>query len=244
MKDVRASQDTLIDLFSQMESFFKRLEKYIKVRPTAALTDIIVKIMVEVLSILGIVTKETGQGKMSMSFHVNISAQVDVRAERFLKKLAGMKDIEDALLRLEKLTQEEALMAAAEGLTITRDIGDKVEGVDEGEFFRQRFTRSGVKEIGVAIQEVVNQVTHINRSCSSNIIADHESLTSLSGNELRKDLRKWIAPPNPSVNFHSASGAHHEGTTAWCTKGSTVANWKKSGSLLWIHGKRTYPFPF
>ena len=55
-----------------MENFFKRLEKYIKVRPTAALTDIIVKIMVEVLSILGIVTKEIGQGKMSMSFRVDI----------------------------------------------------------------------------------------------------------------------------------------------------------------------------
>ena len=75
-----------------------------------------------------------------------------------------MKDVEDALQRLDRLTQEEALMAAAEGLTITRDIGNKVEGVDEGKFFPQRFTRLGVKEIGVAIQEVVNQVSHINRS--------------------------------------------------------------------------------
>ena len=44
-----------------------------------------------------------------------------------------MKDVEDALQRLDKLTQEEALMAAAEGLTITREIGDKIEGVDESE---------------------------------------------------------------------------------------------------------------
>ena len=56
-----------------MEYFFKRLEKYIEVRPTAAMTDIIVKIMVEVLSILGIVTKEIGQGISSMSSHVDIS---------------------------------------------------------------------------------------------------------------------------------------------------------------------------
>ena len=60
-------------------------------------------------------------------------------------------------------------------------------------------------------------------------------------NELRKDFRKWIAPPDPSVNLQSASGAHHEGTAAWCTKGSSVASWKASGSLLWIHGKRAYP---
>jgi hypothetical protein len=59
-----------------MEFFFKRLEAYIKVRPTAAMMDIIVKIMVEVISILGIVTKEIGQGRISMSFPVEISPKL------------------------------------------------------------------------------------------------------------------------------------------------------------------------
>jgi hypothetical protein len=113
-----------------MEYFFKRLEKYVDVRPSASMTDIIVKIMVEVLSILGIVTKEIGQGNLSMSFYVDISPKIDVRAERFFKKLVGMKDVEDALQRLDKLTREEARMAAAEALKIARGIDDKVEGVD------------------------------------------------------------------------------------------------------------------
>ena len=51
----------------------------------------------------------------------------------------------------------------------------------------------------------------------------------------------WIAPPDPSVNLNTASSVHHEGTAVWCTEGSIVTNWRKSGSLLWIHGKRTYP---
>jgi hypothetical protein len=55
-----------MDLFGRMEYFFKRLEAYIKVRPTAAMRDIIVKIMVEVISILGIVTKEIRLGRTSM----------------------------------------------------------------------------------------------------------------------------------------------------------------------------------
>ena len=67
IKDVRADQDTLIDLFGRMESFFMRLEKYIHFRPTAAMVDIVVKIMAEVISILGTVTKEIRQGKISMS---------------------------------------------------------------------------------------------------------------------------------------------------------------------------------
>ena len=56
-----------------MEFFFKRLENYLEVRPTVAMTDIIVKIMVEVLSILGIVTKEIEQGRISMCFLVDVS---------------------------------------------------------------------------------------------------------------------------------------------------------------------------
>ncbi|KAI9435893.1 hypothetical protein BJY52DRAFT_1218030 [Lactarius psammicola] len=112
VKDVRDSQNALVDLFGRIEYFFKRLEAYIGVRPTAAMTSIIVKIMVEVLSILGIVTKEVGQGRM----------------KKYLKKLIGRKDVEDALQRLDQLTQEEARMAAAEVLTITRGIDDKGGG--------------------------------------------------------------------------------------------------------------------
>ena len=256
MKDVRASQGAFISLFSRMEGFFLRLEKYIKVRPTVAMRDIIVKIIVEVLSILGIMTKEIGQGSMSASFRVDISAKADVCAEKFFKKLVGRKDVEDALQRLDELTQEEARMAAAETLAITRDIDDNVKGVDhkivsvaKGELElhelapeSQPVTWLGVKDTRVAIQEVANQVDHLTRSWSANIItADHLSLTSLPVIELRKDLRKWIAPPDPSVNLKTASGAHHAGTAVWCTEGMTIANWRKSGSLLWIHGKRTYP---
>ena len=48
-----------------MENFFKRLETYISVPPTNAMTDIIVKIMIEVLNIFAIATKEMGQGRAS-----------------------------------------------------------------------------------------------------------------------------------------------------------------------------------
>ena len=120
-----------------MEYFFKRLEAYIKIRPTAAMKDIIVEIMVEVISILGIVTKEIRQGRTSMCFPVDIFPNVDLPTENYLKKLFGIKDVEDALQRLDKLTQEEARMAAAEALTITRgiddnvkDVGERLEGVD------------------------------------------------------------------------------------------------------------------
>jgi hypothetical protein len=51
----------LIDLFERIENVFRRLEVYIEVPPTAGMTDAIVKVMVEVLRILAIATKEIKQ---------------------------------------------------------------------------------------------------------------------------------------------------------------------------------------
>jgi hypothetical protein len=45
--------------------FFRRLEIYTQLSPTAEMMDIIVRIMVEVLSILGIATKEIKEGRLS-----------------------------------------------------------------------------------------------------------------------------------------------------------------------------------
>ncbi|KAH9055258.1 hypothetical protein EDB87DRAFT_1642436 [Lactarius vividus] len=67
-KDVREGQDALVDVFERMENFFKRLETYTEVPPTAGMSDIIVKIMVEVLGILAISTKEIKQGRTSTSW--------------------------------------------------------------------------------------------------------------------------------------------------------------------------------
>ena len=63
--DASASHDTLIDIFGRIENFFKRLVIYTEVAPTHEMMDIIVKIMVEVLSILGIATKQIKEGRMS-----------------------------------------------------------------------------------------------------------------------------------------------------------------------------------
>jgi hypothetical protein len=66
--DASASHDTLIDIFERIENFFQRLVTYTEVAPTPEMMDIIIKIMVEVLSILGIATKEIKQGRMSEQF--------------------------------------------------------------------------------------------------------------------------------------------------------------------------------
>jgi hypothetical protein len=64
-KDTSSSKDKLIEVFNRIERFFGRLEIYTSIAPTMAMKNIIVEIMVEVLTILAIATKEVKRGGLS-----------------------------------------------------------------------------------------------------------------------------------------------------------------------------------
>jgi hypothetical protein len=61
IKEVGASYDALVDLLESIEHFLSRLDIYIKFPPTTAMAEIIVKIMVELLSTIALVTKQINQ---------------------------------------------------------------------------------------------------------------------------------------------------------------------------------------
>jgi hypothetical protein len=177
-----------------MEYFFKRLEAYIKVLPTAAMREIIVKIMAEVISILGVVTKEIQQGRTSMRFSFDMSPKVDLPAEKYLKRLLGMKEVEDALQRLDKLTQEEARMAAAEALTITRGIDDKVN--DVGEILEGVDER--VQRVDVKVEGIDDKVLIVD----SKVQGVDDKVLSVDGKVQNVDISKITTPsPSPSRPF-------------------------------------------
>ena len=62
VKDVGA-HDPLIGLLESIESFMKYLDIYTEIRPTVAMTEIVVKTLGELLFILAIATKFIEQGK-------------------------------------------------------------------------------------------------------------------------------------------------------------------------------------
>ena len=64
-KDVRASHETLLDIFGSVEMFFRRLEMYTEVSLNTEMTEVIIEIMAEVLSVVGIATKEIRRGRTS-----------------------------------------------------------------------------------------------------------------------------------------------------------------------------------
>jgi len=55
-------------------------------------------------------------------------------SEKYLKKLIGKNDIEDALKRLDRLTQEEARMATAQLLKVTNTIDNRVGEIADNMF--------------------------------------------------------------------------------------------------------------
>lgn len=55
----------MVDLLESTEHFLNRLEIYTKVPPTVVMTEITVKILVELLYILALTNKEIKQGKTS-----------------------------------------------------------------------------------------------------------------------------------------------------------------------------------
>ena len=62
------------------------------------------------------------------------------------------------------------------------------------------------------------------------------------GDQLQRDVQHWLSPPDPSKNHDFVWKAHHTGTSAWFFESKALAEWKATGSLLWMHGKRRF-FP-
>ena len=102
-----------------------------------------------------------------------------------------------------------------------------------------RLNLSDRKEAKVFMQQTANNVDEVKRLSSPNLISfDYDALPILSGIQLRENIHRWLSPPDPSTNHNIACGTHHKKTATWFFQGSIFQDWKSTGSLLWIHGKR------
>ncbi|KAH9958713.1 hypothetical protein BC827DRAFT_1361799, partial [Russula dissimulans] len=226
--------------------------------------DTIVQVMVEMLSILGIATKEIKKRRM----------------RKYVTKLIGRTDLEDALSKLDKLTQEEARMAAAEALKVmhtaderVRGVADKVLAIDgrvaylEARVADVNHAVTGAEEMALspnttavnAVSDIDNKVASVSDGLKGvepmvahfddRVKAVNEKLFQVmdDGNEAKRVLKqvkprlweniyKWLSPPDPSPNHNIAFKARHKGTGTWFLQGSVFQQWKGTSSLLWIYG--------
>jgi hypothetical protein len=97
-----------------------------------------------------------------------------------------------------------------------------------------------MKQAKIVMQRKTSDVDQVNCPSSPNLIsAVNEASRILSGNQLQENIRKWLSPPDTSTNHNIACGTNHKKIAAWFYQGSIYREWKSTGSLLWVHGKRS-----
>ena len=96
------------------------------------MTDIVIKIMVELLSVLALATNQIKQGRFSehaVTYRFPVAQRT---TEKFAKKLLGESEIESILQRLDRLTQDEARMTVAQTLGVVHGLVGNIRVVMEG----------------------------------------------------------------------------------------------------------------
>ncbi|KAI9512018.1 hypothetical protein F5148DRAFT_158341 [Russula earlei] len=112
---VSSSYDTLMDLFECFESYLSRLRVLTQV--PSSMLGILVKIMVELVDVLALATRQIKQG----------------RFKKFAKKLLGEGEVEAVLHRLDRLTMEESRMTAAQTMEVVHGLFNNMKEVmDDG----------------------------------------------------------------------------------------------------------------
>ncbi len=128
VRDVAASHKTLLRLFERIHLFLHRLNRYAGMPLTDDLTELLAKIMAQLLSILALSTKAMTDRRLSkLGSSLCGSFLADCNTEKILKRLVGRTEVEDAVLRLDMLTKEENLMVAARNLEVTHRVDGNVE---------------------------------------------------------------------------------------------------------------------
>ena len=96
------------------------------------MTDIIIKIMAELLSVLALATKQIKQGRFSKCAVMSTLSLAQSSTEKFTKKLLGENEIEGVLQRLDRLTQDEARITVAQTLGVVHGLVGNMKVVMEG----------------------------------------------------------------------------------------------------------------
>ena len=153
VKGVLASYETLINLFERTQFFLQRLNQYVAAPLTPEMTELLARILAQVLSVLALSTKEIKERRISMLICLRYRSLADDSVEKFLKRLIGKTAVEDGFQQLDLLTKEENLMTAACTLRVASDIQHDARAIKED-------TR-GIKDIKDDTQDIKDDTRSI-----------------------------------------------------------------------------------
>ena len=123
--------------------------------------------------------------------------------EKYGKRLIGRNDMEDALRRLDKLTQEEARMAVAENLKATHTVDERVRGVVNTVVAidnRVAGVDNRVAGVDGKVEGIANDVDQVKRSSFHLIATDYRALHVHHSRGPIAGKHPQMALPTRSVN--------------------------------------------
>jgi len=120
-------------LLESIEQFLVHLDIYIKIPPTPAMDEMVVKIMVELLSTLALATKKLRQGQSSKSVFADVFYLTQCDAVNYVKKRFGEMNVEVVMQRLDRLTPDEARATAMPTLEVVYSLVQNMKVVINGE---------------------------------------------------------------------------------------------------------------
>jgi hypothetical protein len=91
------------------------------------------------------------------------------------------------------------------------------------------------------MHQVASDLNKAKREPFLDVVADWDHRNCPTGDSLQEKIFRWLSPPDPWKNHHTACKSRHRGTAEWFIQGNTFSEWKTSkvpSSLLWVHGKR------
>ncbi|KAI0290957.1 hypothetical protein BC826DRAFT_1106132 [Russula brevipes] len=126
-KNVAGSYSTLTNLFKRIHLILQSLDVYTGNSLTTELTELLGKIMAQLLSILALQTRVMTEG----------------RIKKFARKLKGRTDVEDALSRFTMFMKEESSLVTARTLDLTRRVDINIKKAEEIVPGRKRLSLPG-----------------------------------------------------------------------------------------------------
>ena len=120
----------------------------------------------------------------------------------------------------------------------------KARGDNEIGAALERLDRLIDDEVRATVAQTLQAVNKAERELFPicNFLYTTGALSRFAGDNVQRDVKSWLSPPDPWENHNAVHDTRHDGTGMWLIQGDTYANWKSSGrsSLLWINGKRQY----
>jgi hypothetical protein len=118
----------------------------------------------------------------------------------------------------------------------------KARGDNEIEAALERLDRLIDDEVRATVAQTLQAVNKAERELLPSVIIDDQGPESIAGDNVQRNVKEWLSPPDPWENHNVVHDTRHDGTGTWLIQGDTCTKWKSSGrsSLLWINGKRQY----